>query len=68
MGTLIKWILILGILFMALSEVDMNTSLYKYEENQVEITFPSWQAEQPWIHIKWNPGKDEWLYQWRPEN
>ena len=67
MGALIKWILILGILFLALSEVDMNTSLYRYEDNQIEITFPSWRPKQPWLHIKWNPGQGEWLYQWQPK-
>lgn len=68
MGTLIKWTLILAILFLAMSKVELRTSIHEYDSNEIEITFPSWRTEQPWIYLKWNPGKDEWRYQWQPKS
>ncbi len=62
MGTLIKWFLFLLVAFLLASEVNLSTSLYDYEDNQVEITFPVWQTDTPWYYIKWNPAKDEFIH------
>ncbi|MBL1376652.1 hypothetical protein [Zobellella iuensis] len=68
MGTLFKWLLVLLIAVLLLSEVKLNTSLYRYEDNQIEITFPSWRAEDPWYYLKWNPAEGEVIHRRGPES
>ncbi|MBR9857738.1 MAG: hypothetical protein GYB38_08515 [Gammaproteobacteria bacterium] len=62
MGTLIKGLLLLLVVFLLASEVNMSTSLYRYEDNQIEITFPVWQTDTPWYYLKWNPAKNEFIH------
>lgn len=67
MGKLIKWLLILAVAILVLSEVNLSTSLYKYEDNQIEIIFPRWRTESPWYYLRWNPGREEFIHRWHPE-
>lgn len=62
MGTLIKGLLLLLVAFLLASEVNMSTSLYRYQDNQIEITFPVWQTNTPWYYLKWNPAKNEFIH------
>ena len=66
MAALLKGLLLLVLVLLLLSEVNLNTSLYKYEDNQIEITFPSWRAENPWYYLKWNPAKEEFIHRRGP--
>jgi len=50
MWKMLKWSVIGGVVLLILSDIEISTSLYKYEDNRVEINFPRWQADQPWGH------------------
>ncbi|OXY83514.1 hypothetical protein [Oceanimonas doudoroffii] len=58
MGAFFKLFLLLAVFYLA-SEVKLSTSLYHYEENEIELTFPVWQTDNPWYYMKWNPAKQE---------
>lgn len=57
MGALIKLLLLLLVAFFLASEVTLSTSLYRYEDNEIELTFPVWQTDKPWYYLKWNPAE-----------
>ncbi|MDP5292222.1 hypothetical protein Q9290_07970 [Oceanimonas sp. CHS3-5] len=59
MGALIKLLLLLLVGFFLASEVNLSTSLYRYEDNEIELTFPVWQTDNPWYYLKWNPAEHE---------
>ena len=44
----LKWISSGWALLLILSDIQISTSLYKYEDNRVLISFPRWEAKQPW--------------------
>lgn len=47
MWKVLKWLVIGGVLLLILSDVQISTSLYKYDDNKVVVSFPSWQADRP---------------------
>ncbi|WMC11151.1 hypothetical protein PU634_01955 [Oceanimonas pelagia] len=59
MGALIKLLLLLLVAFFLASEVNLSTSLYRYEDNEIELSFPVWQTDKPWYYLKWNPAERE---------
>ena len=40
----LKWLFIGWVLLLILSDVQISTSLYKYDDNKVVVSFPRWQA------------------------
>ncbi|MGY3884995.1 hypothetical protein [Aeromonas aquatica] len=56
MWTVLKWSVIGSVLLLILSDIQISTSIYKYEDNKVRISFPRWQAEQPWGTFQWHAG------------
>ncbi len=48
MGKLIRWLLILLVAGLVVSQITIHTSLYARKDNSVEIAFPQWKAEDPW--------------------
>lgn len=59
MWKMLKWSVIGGVVLLILSDIEISTSLYKYEDNRVEINFPRWQADQPWGTLSWHAGRFE---------
>ena len=59
MWKMLKWSVIGGVVLLILSDIEISTSLYKYEDNRVEINFPRWQADQPWCTLRWHAGQVE---------
>ncbi|MDU1144059.1 hypothetical protein [Aeromonas rivipollensis] len=59
MWTMLKWTVICGVLLLILSDIQISTSLYKYEDNSVQINFPRWQSERPWGSLRWHAGQVE---------
>ncbi|MGL5031020.1 MAG: hypothetical protein ACRC8Q_07690 [Aeromonas sp.] len=57
MWKILKWIFIFTVMLLILSDIQVSTSLYKYEDNRVLIQFPRWQAKHPWGSIEWHVGK-----------
>ncbi len=56
MGKLIRWLLILLVAGLVVSQITIHTSLYARKDNSVEIAFPQWKADDPWIYLYWTPG------------
>lgn len=54
MGALIRLLIFLLFLLFLASEVNLSTSLYRYEDNKIELTFPVWQTDNPWYYLKWH--------------
>jgi len=44
MWKMLKWSVIGGVVLLILSDIEISTSLYKYEDNSVQINFPRWQG------------------------
>lgn len=57
MRKLLTWAIVALIAALVVSEININTSLYKAQDNSVEIIFPQWQPKQPWFYFYWTPGK-----------
>ena len=55
----LKWIFNCWALLLILSDIQISTSLYKYEDNRVLINFPRWEAKQPWGTFEWHAGRVE---------
>lgn len=55
----LKWSFIAAVLLLILSDIQLKTSIYKYEENSVLISFPRWQPKQPWGTLSWHAGRIE---------
>ena len=55
MGKLFRWAIVALIAALVVSEIHIQTSLYKKEDNSVEIIFPQWQTKQPWFYLFWTP-------------
>jgi len=47
MWKMLKWSVIGGVVLLILSDIEISTSLYKYEDNSVQINFPRWQGPKP---------------------
>lgn len=60
MWKLLKWIFILWAALLILCDISIHTSLYKYEDNSVELRLPRWQATTPWARLYWKAGVWEW--------
>ena len=56
MGKLIKWGFVALIGCLIVSQINIQTSIYKKQDNSVEIIFPQWQLEKPWFYLYWTPG------------
>ena len=65
MGKLFRWAIVALIAALVVSEIHIQTSLYKKEDNSVEIIFPQWQTKQPWFYLFWTPGEFTLDPQWR---
>ncbi|MFC5706815.1 hypothetical protein [Aeromonas eucrenophila] len=59
MWTVLKWSVIGSVLLLILSDIQLSTSIYKYEDNRVQINFPRWQPKQPWATLGWHAGQTE---------
>ncbi|WAF91305.1 hypothetical protein NRZ28_03330 [Aeromonas hydrophila] len=59
MWKVLKWFFIGWALLLILSDLQITTSLYKYEDNRVVVNFPRWQADQPWGTFEWHAGRVE---------
>jgi len=55
-GKLIKWGFVALIGCLIVSQINIQTSIYKKQDNSVEIIFPQWQLEKPWFYFYWTPG------------
>lgn len=53
----LKWFFIGWALLLILSDLQITTSLYKYEDNRVVVNFPRWQADQPWGTFELHAGR-----------
>lgn len=58
----LKWILILWALLLIICDFHIQTSLYKYEDNRVEVRLPRWQPLFPWARMIWHAGT--WQWEW----
>ncbi|MDQ1885883.1 hypothetical protein [Aeromonas salmonicida] len=59
MWKVLKWLFIGWVLLLILSDVQISTSLYKYDDNKVVVSFPRWQADRPWGTFQWHAGRIE---------
>ena len=57
---LFLWSFIAFVAVLACSEINLETSIYKEDKNSLEIIFPQWQTEQPWLYFYWTPGIVKW--------
>ncbi|WP_108652321.1 hypothetical protein [Dongshaea marina] len=55
----LRWVLLLILVGLIFSQVKLDTSIYKTDENQLEISFPRWQKQYPWIYLKWSPDEKQ---------
>ncbi len=60
LNKLLLWAFIGFVAVLACSEINLETSIYKEEKNSLEIIFPQWQTEQPWLYFYWTPGSVKW--------
>ncbi|MFH7587893.1 hypothetical protein [Oceanimonas smirnovii] len=67
MGALIRLIISLLFLLFLASEVNLSTSLYRYEDNKIELTFPVWQTDNPWYYLKWDPANGVFEQRFTPK-
>ncbi|MFC3913163.1 hypothetical protein ACFOSS_06750 [Pseudaeromonas sharmana] len=56
MGKLFRWGLVVLIAALVVSKLNIQTSIYKKDDNSVEIIFPQWQQDDPWFYLFWTPG------------
>ncbi len=54
------WAFIAFVAILSCSEINMDTSIYKEDENSLEIIFPQWQTDEPWLYFYWTPGTVKW--------
>ncbi|PJG59119.1 hypothetical protein [Aeromonas cavernicola] len=55
----LKWFFISWALLLMLSDIQISTSLYQYQQNRVLINIPRWQANRPWATLQWHVGRIE---------
>ena len=56
MFKLFGWSMIALVVALILSEININTSIYKSADNSLEIIFPQWNVDKPWFYVYWTPG------------
>lgn len=57
MWRLLKWCLVGLVLLLIGSDIELSTSLYRYQDNRVEIAFPRWESQHPWATFSWHAGE-----------
>ncbi|MCS3461678.1 hypothetical protein ACW5WQ_15135 [Aeromonas rivuli] len=57
MWTLLKWFFIGWVLLLILSDIELSTSIYRYQDNKVDIAFPRWESKHPWATFSWHAGE-----------
>lgn len=50
------WAFIALVAVLGCSEINFESSIYKEDENSLEIIFPQWQTDEPWLYFYWTPG------------
>lgn len=60
LGKLFFWGIIAFIVMLICSKITLDTSIYKAEENRLEIIFPQWHTDKPWFYFYWTPGTVKW--------
>lgn len=60
MWKLLKWIFIGWAGVLVLCDMRLQTSIYRYEDNRVELRLPRWQADTPWARLIWHAGQWQW--------
>lgn len=48
------------VVVLCLSKIDLETSIYDADKNSLEIIFPQWKTDKPWIYFYWTPGTVSW--------
>ncbi len=59
-GKLFFWGFIAFIAMLCCSKITLETSIYVKEQNSLEIIFPQWNTEKPWVYFYWEPGYTTW--------
>ena len=59
-GRLFFWGFIAFIAMLCMSKITLETSIYVKDQNSLEIIFPQWKADKPWIYFYWEPGYTTW--------
>lgn len=54
------WAFIALVAVLGCSEINFESSIYKEDENSIEIIFPQWQTDEPWLYFYWTPGTVKW--------
>ena len=54
------WAFIALVAVLGCSEINFESSIYKEDENSLEIIFPQWQTDEPWLYFYWIPGTVKW--------
>ncbi len=54
------WAFIALVAVLGCSEINFESSIYKEDENSLEIIFPQWQTDEPWLYFYWTPGTVKW--------
>ncbi|MCD8548045.1 MAG: hypothetical protein LRY38_06410 [Aeromonadaceae bacterium] len=62
MGKLIRWSLVALVVALIVSNINIKTSLYKAQDNSLEISFPQWKTKTPWLYLYWTPGVWRWQF------
>lgn len=60
MFKLLLWVFVAFVVMLICSKITLDTSIYKAEQNRLEIIFPQWNTEHPWIYFYWTPGTVKW--------
>lgn len=54
------WAFIALVAVLGCSEINFESSIYKEDEKSLEIIFPQWQTDEPWLYFYWTPGTVKW--------
>ncbi len=54
------WAFIALVAVLGCSEINFERSIYKEDEKSLEIIFPQWQTDEPWLYFYWTPGTVKW--------
>lgn len=57
---LFMWGFVAFVVMLICSKINLETSIYKEEQNSLEIIFPQWQTDKPWLYFYWTPGTVKW--------
>ncbi len=59
-GKLIRRAFIVFFVMLLLSKINLQTSIYEADKNSLEIIFPLWKTDAPWLYFYWTPGTVSW--------